>query len=429
MKILVVSHNSFSKFYNNGKTLESIFADFAKEELAQVYFTENMNPDFEFCNDYFKITDIGVLKSLFKLKRDCGEVLSPNFEDNFDGNNVKSSRGSKLFRFAKSNIDHFVLFRDILWSFNSWKSRTFLQWIEKIKPDLVFYVGGNFGFSHKISLFISKKYNIPFVTYFTDDYLIYPKSKNILDLIQKKRIKSFYHKTIKNSAMNFTIGESMTKEYSRYFKKDFFSIMNSVKKLEYIPYNENHEIVFSYFGGLHLNRWKMLVKIAHSLPKQSLNIYTIDQPSVEILTEFKNANIIFKGPIKGIELQNAILDSDVLLHVESDDVYNMFLTRLSVSTKIPEYLMSGRLVVGFGPPAVASMKLLSDNKIGIVLSSSLSQEELTMELVKITSDFELRKKMGLQGYNFAVNNFDNIEVAKNFKMKIQNLISRYENTK
>ncbi|MNY71540.1 hypothetical protein D3C86_2099050 [compost metagenome] len=91
--------------------------------------------------------------------------------------------------------------------------------------------------------------------------------------------------------------------------------------------------------------------------------------------------------------------------------------------------MSGRLVLGFGPLEVASMKILSDNKIGIVLSSLLPKEKLKDELIKITSDYNFRKEIGLKGYNFAIDNFDNKIVAKKFKMKIENLILKYENSK
>ncbi len=37
MKVLIVSANAFSKIYNNGKTLESIFRDFQPDELSMLY--------------------------------------------------------------------------------------------------------------------------------------------------------------------------------------------------------------------------------------------------------------------------------------------------------------------------------------------------------------------------------------------------------
>jgi glycosyltransferase involved in cell wall biosynthesis len=421
MRILIVSHNSFSKVDNNGKTLESIFRSFSKENLAQVFFTENKNPDFDFCNNYFRIADIEVLKSLLKGFSDCGIVLAEE-QKNLNKNVNNIEKGSKLFRYAKSKVDHMVLFRDLLWSFNSWKSKPFLDWSSGFKPDVIFYVGGNFGFSHNIARFLFKHLEVPLVTYFTDDYLIYPKNKNLLDSIQRIRMKKFYAKTVQQSSLCFAIGDLMAEEYSSHFCKEFLPIMNSIEKQEYYPYLEKQGVVFSYFGGLHLNRWKMLIRLANSLSIGSLNVYSIEKPSEEILIEFAKANIKYIGAVEGTDLKNAILGSDVLLHVESDDLYNRTLTKLSVSTKIPEYLMSGRLVLGFGPEEVASMKILSDNKIGVVIASSISDDCLKSELIKIVLDFELRKRIGLQGYDYACENFDNKMIANRFKERVENLI-------
>lgn len=422
MKVLVVSHSSFSKIYNNGKTLASIFAGFPKQDLAQIYFTENMHPDFDFCNDYFKITDVDVLKSLMKGGADCGEILFPSEEYNINATNV--SKGSRLFRMAKSRVDHLVLFRDLLWGFNVWKSKSLMNWIKSIRPDVVFYVGGNFGFSHDVAFFLSKTNQIPLVSYFTDDYLLYPKIKNLFDGIQRIRMKKFYKRTVNEAALRFAIGDVMSDEYSAFFGKKFYSLMNSISMEDYVSYQEGHGIIFSYFGGLHLNRWHMLLRLAHSLPKGSIDVYSTDQPNDEILSEFGKANINFKGAVEGLNLKNAILQSDVLLHVESDDAYNRTLTKLSISTKIPEYLMSGRMVLGFGPIEVASMRILSDNNIGVVISSSISKDSLKTELLKITSDFHLRKSMGLRGYKYAIDNFDNKVISDKFKNRILSLIKK-----
>jgi len=416
-KILVISHNSFSKVSNNGKTLESIFNCFPKEKLAQVFFSENENPDFEFCYNYFKVTDSNVLKSLLKGYADCGIELRPKEEEaQFQDEQFKSK--SNLFRLGKSMSDYLVLFRDFLWSFNSWKSKSFLDWSKQVNPDIVFYVGGNYGFSHAIAQFTAQKMQVPLVSYFTDDYLIFPKNKNILDWIQRMRMKKFYTRTIHQSSLCFAIGDSMAKEYTNYFKKEFYPIMNSIEKQEYVPYVENQDLQLTYIGGLHLDRWKMLLRLAKLLTRGTIHVYSIERPSDEILLKFRNHNILYIGAVRGHDLIKTILASDVLLHVESDDVYNSSLTKLSVSTKIPEYLMSGRLVVGFGPEGVASMKVLSENSIGIVLSSKSQDSCIKSQLEMICTNFELRKQIGLKGYKFAVENFDNEKTAKGFKNKI-----------
>ena len=165
----------------------------------------------------------------------------------------------------------------------------------------------------------------------------------------------------------------------------------------------------------------MLIRLSNSLERGLINVYSIDLPSNKILDQFKKSNINYRGSVEGNGLKKAIKDSDVLLHVESDDNKNRQLTKLSISTKIPEYLMSGRFIVGFGPTEVASMRLLSENKIGIVIPSSITSNNLKLELNKITSNPELRIELGEAGYRYAIKHFDKKIISANFKKIIKTI--------
>jgi hypothetical protein len=420
-KILIISHNSFSKVFNNGKTLESIFADFNKENLAQIFFSQNEQPDLDYCNHYFKLTDTDVLKSLLSGFSDCGHVIKECPIDNNLEKTHKPVSNSKFFNFAKSKSNYLTIFRDILWSFNSYKSKSLKNWIQNFKPDILFYVGGNYGFSHKIARYLSKEYKLPLVSYFTDDYVIYPISRNFFEYLQHQRIKLFYPKTINHSSICYTIGDLMAKEYSQYFKKEFIPIMNSIEKQEYTQYKPNEKIKMSYFGGLHLNRWQMLIKLASLIDDVNIDVYSIETPSEEILKQFEKSKINFKGAVRGENLKQSILSSDILLHVESNDAYYRSLTKLSISTKIPEYLMSGRFILGYGPEDVASMRIISDNQIGKVISSEMSDDKIKIELKSILSDPFLRESVGRKGHDFAIKNYDNVKISREFKIQLEKL--------
>ncbi|MBF2091294.1 hypothetical protein H1R85_02115, partial [Flavobacterium psychrophilum] len=257
--------------------------------------------------------------------------------------------------------------------------------------------------------------------YFTDDYLIYPIDKNIFEYLQHQRIKLFYPKTIQQSSLCYAIGDLMANEYSNYFKKGFISIMNSVEKQDYVRYKPNVKIEMSYFGGLHLNRWQMLIKLANLVTDIKINVYCVEKPNEEILKLFLKSNINFRGAVEGENLKKAILSSDILLHVESNDLYYKSLTKLSISTKIPEYLMSGRFILGFGPPDVASMRILSDNHIGKVISSELTDGEIKTELDSIISNSDLRETIGKKGYNYAIEHYDKEKIAKDFKTQLEKI--------
>lgn len=438
IKILVITHNAFSNISNNGKTFASLFSSYPKENISQLFFSQNEYPDFDFCNNYFKITDLDVLKNLITFSDENGGVLSPN-DTPFSTvkGNIKTKRilWSSLKVISKS----FRIFRDLLWKSGSWKTKSLFQWIDSFNPDIVFFCGGGAGFSHEVAVFLKEKYDIPLVSYFTDDYIINPKIKNVLDRFQRRRMKRFYSKTIKNSSLLFAIGDLMAEEYTKYFGKIFYPIMNSVSSDKYDHYNKLKKtdspiLKISYFGGLHLNRWKMIGVLGSILNEikltsshlVELRVFTNSKITPKIKNNFEINNIIIEKPIKGDNLINEMVKTDILLHVESDDVYNRSLTKLSISTKIPEYLLSKNCVLAYGPSEVASIKLLSDNNIGFVIDSSENNDFISEELLKLIENEKNRLRIGEDGYDYAKKFFDASITRASFMEKIAEVLTKAE---
>lgn len=423
-RVLVISHNSFSSLTNNGKTFESFFGGIPKQNLAQLFFSSNNDIDFDYCDNYFRITDVDVILKSVGLISQCGNILKgQNNKDTVLTSEGKSFKSDYINRFILL-VKKCCVLRDFIWKTRSWKTKKLEDWCLSFSPDMIFYVGGNYSFSHEVAYCISTFLKKPLITYFTDDYLIYPINRNVFDKWQKKRMEKFYRKTIDHSSLLFGIGDLMSKEYSKYFGKQFFPIMNTVSLQPYVEYKEKEPIQISYFGGLHLDRWKMIVRLAGVVKKAVVNVYTSSVPSEAIMTEFRRVGIYYRGCVEGMELKRSIQDSDILLHVESDDVYYKSLTRLSVSTKIPEYLMSGRLILGFGPCEVASMQLLLENNIGVVITSMLSDEELEKQVTTIIQNYNLRKEIGERGYKYALQHFDNQNVVNDFQEKIKMILNK-----
>ena len=65
-KLLVISHNCFSKTGSNGRTLANYLKGWPKEKIAQIYIHPE-SPDFDICSQYYCISDKDVLKSILML--------------------------------------------------------------------------------------------------------------------------------------------------------------------------------------------------------------------------------------------------------------------------------------------------------------------------------------------------------------------------
>lgn len=199
--------------------------------------------------------------------------------------------------------------------------------------------------------------------------------------------------------------------------------MNSIDVLPYVQElsPDKLPIVISYFGSLGLNRGNMIAELGRlSKGRFVINVYSFAITN-EMESLFKNSGVIYKGSVKGDDLENAMYDSNVLLHVESDDTVNRAFTMLAVSTKIPEYLMHSRIILGFGPPEVASMELLSRNKIGVCINSGSSIEEKE-NTISLLLDKKYRERIASNGYAYALSHFDKKKNAVKIKSDFISLL-------
>ena len=89
-KVLVISNECFSKTSSNGRTLGNFFSGWSKDKLAQFYISSG-TPDFNYCTNYFRVTD-GQALSAFKSGHCYGGCVKNNQETS---NTVQSTAKKK----------------------------------------------------------------------------------------------------------------------------------------------------------------------------------------------------------------------------------------------------------------------------------------------------------------------------------------------
>ncbi len=424
-KVLVIAANPFSDINNNGKTLKSIFSQFRKENLCELYFRpqDNATGDGEYASSYYAVSELDIIRSINGFKRKCGGVQI--FEKAKDIEIVEDKTYQKLLH---GNLKNNAFLRSLLWKTRKWNTKEYREWYRECKPEIIFALLGGPSTSYTMALEISRELNIPLALYYTDDYLIHPLKRTLTDKIRYKRELPKYKKIVDYASIRFCIGDLMCEEYRQFFGKEFLPIMNLA---DIIPFEsmmvKNEKLVLSYFGGLFLNRWQSLSKLADLVgDKGIVRIYSGNKLTEEMKAAFNKLNIQFMGVVNGDALKQAQLNSDILLHVESDSEEMRALTALSISTKIPEYLMSGRMILGFGPSEVASMRLISDNNLGIVLSADAPIEELKESVQNILTNEPMRIEYAKKGYQYAVEHFDKNKTAAKVKQLLTEIVSNYK---
>lgn len=418
MKVLVISHNSFSKIYNNGKTLSSLFSHFKKEELCQLFFTDKREVDFDRCKDYYLCTDRDVLISIFKRYK-CGKVLNSR-------NICSTSQNPSVNRWTngkKSSV--LLMLRTLIWLIGNWYNKDLNKWLKDQSPDCIFYVGGDSIFSHIVARRIKKSLRIPMSVYFTDDYIITPNTNWYLKLLNIS-----YKKTISQSSLCYVIGEKMSNAYEAYFHKKFIPVINTIELKEFIPYTSKQPLNINYFGGIHLGRYDAIINLCQLLNSKendnlSINIYTFTNLSQTQYRTLENYNVnIYRG-ITGDALETAMRNTDLFIHVESNEEKYKSLTQYSVSTKIPEYMMYAKPIIAYGPRGLASMELIESVNDSLVIYSD-EKYEFSYRINKVKDILQNSNSLEViarDNYNYAIENFNKDILASQFRKEIASILA------
>ena len=413
-KILIISMNSFSKVNNNGKTIETIFEDYPHDLLSHIYFSLE-EEDLDFCKHALRFNTYDALDNSCRLfKRRYGEVL------NIENNDIYEFKENKYFdfvqkRFRKSkknwnaklpiNLEYrnkkLYLFTELIWYQKRWCYKQIQDFILLNQPDIIFYQANLYSFLHKIVTKIAIHNNIPIMVQCTDDYTIPHIKESKMNYLLNKYYMLNFKKLMKYSSSLLAISDKMAKEYSEnYFNGKAFVFSNFVERNNSkVDYKNLKDKQLLYAGNLGLNRWKTLVSLGKALDilnkkdllsgdKCSLSIYSGDKLSEEMKKEFGNIeSVIFHGFLKPKELDETIINSDYLIHCESFDEDNKRVTRLSISTKIGEYICSGRCIIAIGPEDVASIEYLKNKNLAKVINSD-SVNEILSNLINLFKNDE-----------------------------------------
>ena len=391
-RILVVSNNPVSQIDNNGKTLSSFFSIFSNKNVAQLYFSDEM-PNGAAINNFFKISDLDIIKSLLRRKYQCGTKISLTDLTKYHSN-LKRCLLHELTNLKKFESARFV--RELAWNSGKWNTLQLNSWLDIFNPELIFFCAGDSAFAYDIVEYIQRRYCCKLVIYITDDYILPRKTASPIWWLRRNYLLKKMEHIVHKADLFFTISPNMKKEYKKLFNKDSTVIMNIVDCL----YRANagglkSSLILVYAGGLHYKRYRPLRLLGKAIKdyndknnkkKAFLKIYST-QPinrKLQALITIEGASK-FCGGLSWDKLKSVLMETDILVHVESFDKRSIESTKLSISTKIPEYLSLGKPIFAVGPREVASIQYIQDASLCVS-----NPNEISIYLTRLLDDPNLR---------------------------------------
>lgn len=427
MRILVISHNVFSKTTNMGRTLRSYFGDFSSDEIAQFYVHSEVPTDNSVCENYFRFTDVDVIKSIIYPEHN-GKIYKNNIEINLDFSRVDSGLLKEVYQHGRKRTALTYVARDLCWKIGHWYTKQLKQWVAEFNPNLIFFAAGDYSFMYKIAYKITCDFDKPLVVVCMDDYYLFNKNEDTtLGRIHHHIYMNSVKKTMAKASAIFTICDTMKNEYAKLFKKDCYTLHTSVKNEKIAldkTFSDKKKI--SYIGNLGLKRYLQLIEIGKIIKnnKISLKWDAIDVYSAEERCEFIKDltienGIRFHGKISAEQVLQVMAESDVVIHVESFDIEMKKRTKYSVSTKIAESLMYGPCIFAYGPEGIASIDYLREHEAAYVVTNRVFLEK---GLKEISGDEAIRNKIINNARVLAYKNHRMEENSKKLKEQFSKLI-------
>lgn len=387
-RVLVISNNSFSLSNSNGRTMGLLFKGWPKDKLAQFCITTD-GPDWDVCDNYFCAPDRKVLKSTIKLrgiKRD-------------DLTSFKSSKETNGKRLKRTAIKSF--FRHIFWNIGIWNKGDFKEWVNAFSPEVVLLQCGDTAFTHNLARNIAKKQNAKLV-FFNTEGVYFLKSnylyKGFCDFVffplYKHIFKKSYEKAMDAASYAFYLNEMIKRDNDAAFGLPGMVIYNTSSfKGTDSPFVINSETpIISYFGNMGGGRSVVLVEVAKVIKEINSNavidVYGKGYPdAIQKLEECPYIN--YRGFIPYDEISDVINNSDILLHVESQDKYFVENLKYGFSTKIADCLTCGRPFLLYSSRELACADYLIANDCAWFANT---HDTLKEAIISILNDKQERDK-------------------------------------
>ena len=407
--ILTVDCWNLNLAANSSYTYSNLFSSISDYNVSNVYIRDEL-PNDPCCSRYFQISENRVIKSLFKRNVKTGKEVACGADAMATDNDAvlqqKELYGKhrKRFYYAKK------LVRELIWKFSAWKSNELDEFLESIKPDAVVFTMEGYIHFNRICRYVLKKTGAKGIGYFWDDNFTYKQRSQIgykiLRFFQRRSLK----KLAKQTSAFWAISPKTKKEADEFFgtecillpkpaEREISTDMSIAKPIE-------GPIKMMYAGNLMIGRMNTIKAVAEIMAelncdeqKICLDVYTNTEVPDE-LKKFGNG-LSFYPPVSQSEILEKQQDADILLFAEDIVGRERKVARLSFSTKIPDYLSSGKCILAVGDNDTAPMEYFRNENIALCAGD---KNELRQQLEKVINTPEILNEYGRRAYECARKN-------------------------
>ncbi len=388
---------------NNGLLLRNLFANWPRENLAQIY-SSGENDDLGFFGHYYKM-GLGdrLMGALFyKIKtKELGDSIQLKSTPSVN------SKGTEKFFNIKS-IGRQLLVDTGLYEFifRPRLSRKLKLWVGDFQPDIIFSQGYNYSFA-LLPLLLSNYFRLPLAYYPTDDwpnekYRISHYSNSIISRFTGRVVSKTAFRLVNNSVVRLAFNHYMREEYRKRYGKEFSVLMHGDDLTRFqacnpAPKTEKHThwiVCTGVFGKSRIPLLDDLDQACHHLISKGIHV----RATVFSVNELEKESSVARWRHINIEpcpshnkLPSLLKGADILFLPERFDESSEGI-RMSISSKAPLFMYSGKPIVVYSSHVTGIARYAKEEGWGAVVDDR-DPVKLACAFEKIITDYDERQRL------------------------------------
>lgn len=388
-RVLVVSTNAWRD--NTGiNTLIEFFKCWSQDRIAQIY-TKSTIPKTTVCNKFFSISESAVMRSVINRRITTGKEVQNEAVNSAIGN-PSAEEEQKIYSSCKGKVRELLsICREIVWKLGKWKTAELDRFIDEFDADVLFIPIYPTIYMGRIQKYIITRTQKPVVSYLADDNYTYRSvHKDPISLIHRHILRKYVRYIVEHSKKLMVIAPKQKEEYDRIFGVDSVVMTKGIDFEPFESYQVGNPIKMVYTGKLIIGRWKSLAAIAEAFQKINrngvritLDIYTTDSLTDEQNKLLNRNGCSVKGALTLEQVKLVQKEADILVFVESLEEKFKNIARLSFSTKITDYLRSGKCIFAIGDKDIAPIDYFNRYDSAVTATTYEEIQDKLTELVNV----------------------------------------------
>lgn len=385
-KILIVSRLVWDD-NSNSNTLTNLFDGYDPDKIARIYI-ETRRPNTKCCHNFYQISEVSLIRRIFNWKTKTGAIIDN--QTSYEHSHRQEQREQSMMSFVRQHRSMlFTVLRDILWALGGWKTKELKNFIKDFNPDIVWLDGSPLILMNRLNNYVAKIANKPVCTFLMDDVYTYKSCPSFVDKVYRFFLRRHVKKTVNIAEHVFVSSEKMKTEYDKEFSIKSSFLAKGISSFVTPPSRSlSTPINMVYLGNVLIGRLDSLILLADAIRyinkeganKFKLSIFTSDYIPENKKKQLLNDSVELCPPVAYSEVNHIISANDVVVFVEALEGKQNCIARLSFSTKIVDYIGSGKCILTIGPADLAPVEYLRDHNISIVASTKEDIYEKLREL-------------------------------------------------